>query len=42
MVMVAHLFGFASGDLFACLLFPVGLALVVVCWLVGWLGCYWC
>lgn len=51
-VMVAYLFGFASGDLFACLLLPVGLVLDVVCWLVwmvviviGWLivllwGCW--
>lgn len=32
-VMVAYLFGFASGDLFACLLPPVGLVLAVACWL---------
>lgn len=31
--MVAYLFGFASGDLFACLLLPVGFGLLVGCWL---------
>lgn len=31
MVMVAYLFGFASGDLFACLLLPVEFGFV--CWL---------
>lgn len=29
--MVAYLFGFASGDLFACLLLPVGFGLFVGC-----------
>lgn len=41
MVMVAYLFGFASGDLFACLLLPVGLGCLLV---IDWcrcLGCHW-